>query len=93
MMLDRSASINVQLARKCLTLIRDIAERGALSWNPECVGYALEELSQVMFERTGDCERWFEPVPAGQIPDLSWLAANLELVNAFSEDMTFRTFH
>lgn len=93
MMSNRSASINVQLARKCLTLIRDIADRGAASWSPECVGYALEELSQVMLERTGDCERQFEPVPAGEISDLNWLAASLELVDAFSEAMTARTFH
>jgi len=86
-------SINVQLARKCLMLISDIAQRGASSWNPECVGYALEELSQVMVERTGDLERWFEPIPAGEILDVNRLAANLDWVNTFSEDMTFRTFH
>ena len=86
-------SINLQLARKCLLVISDIAQRGASSWNPECVGYALEELSQVMAERTGDLERWFEPIPAGEILDLNRLAANLDWVNTFSEDMTFRTFH
>jgi hypothetical protein len=43
---------NVKLARKCLGLIRDIADRGAMSWDPEIVGYALQELSQVLLERT-----------------------------------------
>lgn len=49
----------------CLALIRDIAGRGALPENPEHVGYALQEISQVLFERTGTEERRFEPVPAG----------------------------
>ena len=54
---------NTELARWCLALIRDIAERGALSWNPELVGYALQELSQVLLERLRIEDRLFEPVP------------------------------
>jgi len=38
----------------------------------------------------GHVKRQFEPVPAGEIPDLNWLAANLELVDAFSEAMNRR---
>jgi hypothetical protein len=55
---------NTELARRCLALIRDIAERGVLSWDPEHVGYALQELSQVLLERLGIEDRIFEPVPA-----------------------------
>jgi hypothetical protein len=33
---------NLNLAKKCLSLIRDIAARGASSSNPENVGYALQ---------------------------------------------------
>jgi hypothetical protein len=36
---------NAELARRCLALIRDIAERGASSWDPEDVGYALAFVS------------------------------------------------
>jgi hypothetical protein len=57
---------SVDLARKCLALIRDIAEWGALSWDPADVGYALQELSQVLLERTGTEDRVFEPVPANE---------------------------
>jgi hypothetical protein len=47
----------VRLARQCLTLISRIAARGACSENPEHVGYVLEELSQVLFERSGSEEQ------------------------------------
>ena len=36
----KGSSTNLDLARKCLSLIRDIADRGATSWDPETVGYA-----------------------------------------------------
>jgi hypothetical protein len=58
------SSANVELARKCLGLIRDIAERGALSWDPDDIGYALQELSQVLLERTGTEEDLARPVSA-----------------------------
>ena len=74
------------MARKCLGLTRDIADRGALAWNPELVGYALE-LSQVLLERTGWEDRVFEPVHAGQIPNLSWLYEELAFVDGASQDM------
>jgi hypothetical protein len=75
------------LARKCLELIRNIADRGASSWDPELVGYALEELSQVLLERTGCDDRLFEPVNAGQIPDLDRLYEELAFVDGASQDM------
>ena len=82
----KGRSTNLDLARKCLTLIRDIAERGAMSWDPEAVGYALQELSQVLLERTGTEDRIFEPVAAGEIPDLAALYVELEWVNGFSQE-------
>ena len=45
----------IQLAKKCLALISRIAARGACSQNPAHIGYALQELTQVLLERTG-CE-------------------------------------
>ena len=79
---------NVELARKCLTMIRDIAERGALSWDPNIVGWALQELTQVLVERTGEQDRLFEPVTAGEIDDLPALYEELTWVEAFSQDFT-----
>ena len=77
----------VELAKKCLRLIRDIAERGAQSQDPEHVGYALEELTQVLLERTGFDKRVFEPVAADQIDDLGRLYTELDCVDGFSMDM------
>ena len=72
-----SSRRTVEEAKQCLRLIRDIADRGASSWNPEHVGYALQELSQVLLERTGIQDRIFEPVPAGELDDLSHLLEEL----------------
>jgi len=68
-------------------MITRIASRGAASDNPLDIGYALEELSQVLFERTGSEERIFEPVSANQIRDLDRLLDELRLVDSFSSSM------
>jgi len=68
---------NIQLAKQCLTLISNIAARGATSPNPEEVGYALQELSQILLERTGHLERVFELVAADQIAGLDTLFSDL----------------
>jgi hypothetical protein len=81
---------NLETARNCLRLIRDIAERGAASWDPADVGYALQELRQVIVESAGFEDRLFEPVPANEIPDLGPLHEELEWVNDFSHDMCAR---
>ncbi len=78
---------NIELAKRCLALISDIAGRGACSQNPELIGHALQELSQVMLERTGSKVRRFEPVPPDQIHDLEWLHEQLDQVNWHSEDL------
>jgi hypothetical protein len=78
---------NVDMARKCLRLIRDIADRGASSWDPGDIGYALQELSQVLLERTGMQERVFEPMAAGELRDLSALHAELEFVEGCSQEL------
>ena len=78
----------VEEAKHCLRLIRDIADRGASSWSPERVGYALQELTQVLVERTGTEDRVFEPVPAGELGDLSKLIEELEFVSSCSESMS-----
>jgi hypothetical protein len=81
------SSINVETARKCLGLIRDIADRGASSWDANVVGYALQELSQVLLERTGTQDRIFEPVPAGEIENLAALYAELDFVDTGSQSL------
>jgi hypothetical protein len=78
---------NLSLAKKCLALIRDIAARGASSQNPDNVGYALQELSQVLFERTGSHERAFEPISAELLVELRNLHEELALVDSFSQSM------
>ena len=84
----RRRGTDIEMARKCLGLIRDIADRGASSWDPEAVGYALQELSQVLLERTGTEERIFEPVPAGEIENLAALYEELEFVDHCSESIS-----
>ena len=78
---------NIELGRRCLALIRDIAERGASSWDPEQVGYAIQELSQVLWERLGGEDTMFEPVSAGQLTELAQLQEELLWVDGFSREM------
>ncbi len=78
---------NVELARKCLTLISEIASRGAHSHDPEQIGYALQELTQVLLERSGTEDRLYEPIPADQILDLPKLYEELDFVNSCSQSM------
>jgi hypothetical protein len=77
----------IELAKKCLRLIGRIAERCARSQNPEIIGYALQELSQVLLERTGTEDRIFEPVRADQIRDLTQLYTELDWVDVSSSDL------
>ncbi len=79
--------MKVELARKCLGLIRDIADRGALSWDADQVGYALQELSQVLLERVDGEDRAVEPVSAECIQDLAHLHEELLFVDGCSRDM------
>jgi len=76
-----------RLAKMCLAFIRNIAARGVDSEDPAHVGYALQEISQVLFERTGSDERRFEPVPADQITGLEALHKHLDLVNSLSQEV------
>jgi hypothetical protein len=83
----KQGTANVDIARQCLGLIRDIVDRGASSWDPTVVGYALQELSQVLLERTGEEDRRFEPVRADEIHNLDALLAELQWVEGFSREM------
>src|ERR1700687_4975703 len=80
----------IELAKTCLRLIGRIAERCARSQNPEIIGYALQELSQVLLERTGTQDRVFEPVRADQIDDLTRLCGELDFVDVSSSDLISR---
>ena len=82
-----SAESNLKRARQCLGLIRDIAARGALTQDPDRVGHALQELTQVLIERTGSQEIYFEPVPATLIEGLDKLYEELDFVNDCSQDL------
>ena len=66
-----------------------ILSAGANSCNPEHVGYALQELSQMLFYRTGAKFRAFEPVPADEIQGLEDLLSDLELMDTFSTSMWY----
>ena len=76
-----------ELARRCLTLIGEIADRGANSADPTQIGYALQELTQVLFERTGKHDRVFEPIPPAQITNLEQLHEELDFINSCSQSM------
>ena len=82
---------NPTLGQKCLGLIRDIAERGAASSDPSQVGYAIQELRQVLSERPGSDERVFEPVPEGEIHDLAQLHEELVVVDEASQSIAAGT--
>ncbi len=83
----KASSDNVCRTRRCLALIRDIAGRGALASDPEHVGYALQELSQILLERTGVEERQFEPVSATSLAGLEMLQDELEFADGCLRDM------
>jgi hypothetical protein len=78
---------NIETARYCLRLIRDIAERGSVSWDPVDVGYALQELRQILSESASVKNRRFEPLPANEIADLDRLCTELQWADQGSRDM------
>jgi hypothetical protein len=58
-----------------------------LAGDAEQIGFALQELSQVLFERSGSEDRVFEPLPPAQLRDLRRLYEELEFVDGVSKDM------
>lgn len=76
----------IELAKQCLWLISHIAARGPTSQDPEQIGYALQELSQVLLERTGHLERVFELVAADQIEGLGSLFSDLLFFDGQDKD-------
>ena len=50
-------------------------------------GYALQELTQVLVERTGAQGRIFEPMPVDRLGDLAQLLSELDFVKGCLEDM------
>jgi hypothetical protein len=69
---------STELARKCLRLIRDIAHAGSCAQSPNDVGTALEDVSQIIFERTGIKGQFFAPTSPDCIPDLHTLYDQLK---------------
>jgi hypothetical protein len=43
---SKCGSTNVEMARKCLGLIRDIADRGASSWDANTVGFSAKRATE-----------------------------------------------
>jgi hypothetical protein len=78
---------NVDLARKCLGLVREIADRGAGASDPYEVAYALEELRQVLSEAVGFDEPAFMPESATEIPALEELYRELFFGDAGYRDL------
>jgi hypothetical protein len=66
---------HLDLARSYLGLVGGIGQRGALSEDPSCNGYVLQELSRVLSERTGQDGRALEPTPDLQkvLEELEWV--------------------
>ena len=79
---------NVELGRQCLSLIRDIADRGASSWDPEIAAYLLQELRQVLLEHLGCEDSISPPVSAGLLAELTCLYNQLCLAHYLSEDIS-----
>jgi hypothetical protein len=77
------AESNLAQAKRCLALIGYIAARAAISENPDHVGYALQELSQVLLERTGTERICFED----QIGGLEVFQEELDWVDCSSQSM------
>ena len=82
-----SPRANFELAQKCLIAIRDIADRAVRSIDPGIMGYAIQELTQVLVERTRNDERLFETVSIEKINDLPKLYAELDFVDGSSQDL------
>jgi hypothetical protein len=79
---------NTELGRRCLALIRDIADRGASSWDPELPGYLLQELRQALLKRLGCEDTTFPPVSAGLLTDLACLYEQLLWAHDLSRDIS-----
>ena len=77
----------VDLARKCLLLIGDIAIRGACSLTPDHIGYALRELTQILIERNLNQDGVVQTVSTHQFHNLRWLHAELDVIDSFSQCM------
>jgi hypothetical protein len=87
---EKEMSNNIVLARQCLALIAETAARCSSSADPELLGYALQQLSQVLYERTGNDHTIFEVIPADKIGGLQKLYRELDFVNCGSQDMFTR---
>jgi hypothetical protein len=68
---------NIELGWRCLALIRDIADLGASSCDPEMAGHLLQELRQVLLERLGCEDTELPPVSAGLLTELACLYEQL----------------
>ena len=85
-----SSAANTDRTRKCLALIRDIAGRAAVSVDPQHVGYAIQELTQILLERTGVQKPYFLPVSAAELTDLDKLWEELDFANCYSEEAAWK---
>lgn len=85
--MNRTSNVNIDLGQRCLALIRDIADRGASSSDPDFIGYSIQELRQVLSKTGNADEVRFLPVPPCEIHDLPHLIEELLFVDCSSRDM------
>jgi hypothetical protein len=76
---------NVELARKGLSLVRDIAERVASAGDGGLVAFAIQKVSPIFAERAGIRERIVDV--AYDLGDLSAVYDDLLFVEGASEDI------
>jgi len=77
----------IDTARHCLRLIRDISDRSTTSSDLANGDYASQELRQVGVESAGAKDRLFEPVPEDEIVNLEPLLTELQFVDDSLQDM------
>ena len=77
----------IETARHCLRLIRDIADRSTTSSDLANGGYTLQELRQVGVESVGAKDRLFGPVLGDEILKTGPLLTELQFVDDSLQDM------
>jgi hypothetical protein len=81
----------MEMAKQCLELIARIAARGAYAHNQEHFIYALQELRQVLLERSGSDERIFDPERLPPMDELRYLRGELAFMDSCSQELGRRS--
>src|SRR5690242_6183101 len=76
--LENVEPTNIDKARRCFALIREIAEFGAGAWDPNTVGHVLQEFGDAFLRQTGREDPEFHLVPLDEMNGLDVLLAELQ---------------